>query len=322
MQPLVSVIVPVYNVEKCLKRCLNSLRSQSLKNIEIILVDDASPDKCGAICKEYADRDPRFIVFHNIANRGLSVARNIGIENASAPYLMFVDSDDFVHKDFCKDAYECAVKYRADLVLFRFLLYGYTGRFGKPKRQKACSATEGYKSRLEALELLKNGIGPNAWNKLYSKELFKTVFYPPGFLFEDEGTTYKTVLQSSCIYYLDKVLYFKCFREGSITTLRTEKAQHDRKIMLAQQYLDLVEWSLQNRSENTEQFLMNLSLNYCIWKTPDASDPTYIACAKTLREWKVVPEGFTWKRKVLLVLFKYYPPLFELICMLYGAKAF
>ena len=98
-QPLVSVIVPVYKVEDVLSRYLDSLCKQCLQEIEIILVDDASPDQCGAICEQYATRDKRIRVIHHPKNRGLSAARNTGIAHATADYLMFVDSDDWVHED-------------------------------------------------------------------------------------------------------------------------------------------------------------------------------------------------------------------------------
>ncbi len=118
MQLLVSVIVPVYNVEKYIVRCLESLRRQSLQNIEIILVDDASPDRCGEICEAYAAKDARFKVIHHAENLGLSAARNTGIQKAVADYLMFVDSDDWVHEDFCKVAYTKAVFFRSCPVFF------------------------------------------------------------------------------------------------------------------------------------------------------------------------------------------------------------
>ena len=117
-QPLVSVIVPVYKVEDVLSRCLDSLCRQSLRDIEIILVDDASPDQCGEICEQYAAKDTRFKVFHHSEIRGLSAARNTGIAYASADYLMFVDSDDWVHEEFCKLPYECAVQQQVELVFF------------------------------------------------------------------------------------------------------------------------------------------------------------------------------------------------------------
>ena len=117
-KPLVSIIVPVYKVEDVLARCLDSLCRQSLRDIEIILVNDASPDRCGEICEQYAAQDERIRVFRHPENRGLSAARNTGIALSSANYLMFADSDDWVHEDFCKLPYECAVKHQADMVIF------------------------------------------------------------------------------------------------------------------------------------------------------------------------------------------------------------
>ena len=123
MKSLVSVIVPVYKVEEYLPRCLDSLCRQSLKNIEIILIDDASPDRCGKICDTYAAKDARFKVIHLKTNQGLSVARNIGIEHAISDYLMFVDSDDWVHEDFCKAPYECALQYNFRVKLLNYFSY-------------------------------------------------------------------------------------------------------------------------------------------------------------------------------------------------------
>ena len=114
----VSVIVPLYNVEKYLARCLDSLCRQSLREIEIILVDDGSTDSSGEICEAYAAKDARFKVIHHTENKGVSVVRNTGVAHASGDYLMFVDSDDYVHEDYCRLPYEYAVKYHADLVMF------------------------------------------------------------------------------------------------------------------------------------------------------------------------------------------------------------
>ena len=188
--PLVSVIVPVYKVEDVLARCLDSLCRQSLREIEIILVDDASPDRCGEICEQYATENTRFKVIHHPENRGLSAARNTGIAHASSDYLMFVDSDDWVHEDFCKLPYECAVQQQADLVLFCFQ---FIDKNGSPRlKKKADNRDSGKLTRLEAFELMLNKISFAAWNKLYSRKLFQTISYPVGYFYEDVGTTYKT----------------------------------------------------------------------------------------------------------------------------------
>ena len=318
MLPLVSVIVPVYKVEDVLERCLDSLCSQSLINIEVLLVDDASPDRCGSICEEYARKDPRFQVFHNETNRGLSVARNIGIKNAIASYLMFVDSDDWVHEDFCKDAYEYAICYQADLVMFRRQWMGSMGKSLKTP-YPAIARGSGYKTREEAMALLAQGVGEVAWNKLYSRELFKNISYPSGYLQEDIGTVYKLIWQAARIYYLDKILYYHCFREGSITSRKTDKYLRDGITMRLQRYHDLAAWGYYS-SEEKERVLCNLAMDYCIQKKPDTTDPYYVFCADVMQSTKCNVSQFTWKQNVLLLLFTYCPTLFEWVCAMYGKK--
>lgn len=315
-RPLVSIIVPVYKVEDVLTRCLDSLRKQSLQEIEIILVDDASPDRCGEICARYAAEDSRFRIIQHAKNRGLSAARNTGIAHASADYLMFVDSDDWVHEDFCKLPYECAVKQRADLVLFCYQSIDKNGSLGL--KGKADKWESGKLTRLEAIELMLSKIGVTAWNKLYARKLFQTVSYPEGFFYEDKGATYKTALLADTIYYLDSVLYYHCYHEGSITTLKTEKLLQDYFEMSMQQYHDLVAWGC---PEDKQKLLLhNIALAYCIRKKSDVDDTNYVFCRKILQSAERVPKGFTWKRKVLFVLLKYCPPLFELVCIIFGKK--
>ena len=315
-RPLVSVIVPVYKVEDVLARCLDSLCRQSLREIEIILVDDASPDRSGEICERYAAEDTRFKVIHHPKNQGLSAARNTGIAHASSDYLMFVDSDDWAHKDFCKLPYECAVQQKADLVFFCYQSINKNGLPGLKK--KADHRDSGNLTRLEAIEMMLYKTGVAVWNKLYCRKLFYTVSYPEGYFYEDVGTTYKTVLLADTIYYLDNVLYFHCYHEGSITTLKTKKALQDYFEMHMQQYHDLAVWHYPE--DKLEYLLISVALDYCMRKKPAADDDNYAFCRKVLQSAKQVPESFTWKRKVLFVLMKYCPPLFELLCVLFDKK--
>lgn len=116
-EPLVSIIVPIYKVpEKFLRKCIKSLRGQTLKNIEILLVDDGSPDNCGKICDEYADKDERIKVIHK-RNGGLSAARNTGCKNAQGKWIMFVDGDDWIEADMCELMYAAGEKKKVDIVL-------------------------------------------------------------------------------------------------------------------------------------------------------------------------------------------------------------
>lgn len=319
MRPLVSVIVPVYKVEDVLARCLDSLCRQSLKEIEIILVDDASPDRCGEICEEYASRDSRFRVIHHPENRGLSAARNTGIAQASADYLMFVDSDDWVHEDFCKLPYECALQHHAELVIFGYYRIEKGGLrkpvHGNEKREP------GRITQLETLDLLvvySTVVANVAWNKLYMKKLFGTVSYPEGYLYEDVGTTYKTILLADTIYYLNKEIYYHCYHHGSITTLRIEKAIRDWFAMHMQQYHDLAAWGYP--ADKLKSLLQNIALSYCIHKKADWQDTDYVFCHKTLQSTSHIPEHFTWKRKILFVMLKYCLPAFDLVCNLWGKR--
>lgn len=126
MDPLISIIVPIYNVEPYLKRCVESLLNQTLSNIEIILVDDESPDKCPQICDEHARNDSRIKVIHK-KNEGLGLARNSGLEIATGKYIMFVDSDDHIKFDACETLYNTALKYNADVVTGNFIIESRPG---------------------------------------------------------------------------------------------------------------------------------------------------------------------------------------------------
>lgn len=318
MKPLLSVIVPIYKVEDYLVRCLDSLRAQSLRNIEIILINDASPDRCNEICKEYAAQDNRFRVIHHSENRGLSAARNTGIVNAIGDYLMFVDSDDYVHEDFCKLPYECAVHCQADLVMFRYQQIGADGK-NVTLPYSDYTKGNGYRTKPEAINMILNKVvWDTAWNKLYRKELFQSISYPIGYLYEDTGTTHKLIWQATSIYYLDKVLYYHCYREGSIMTLKTKKVIHDRLAMHLVRLRDLREWGFP--PEELELKLHELALWYCMKKMPENTDPQYVYCADVLQRCKLMPHGFNCKKNIMLFLFKFCPILFELLCKIFRMK--
>ena len=315
MKQLISIIVPVYKVEDYLECCLDSLCRQSMPEIEVILIDDASPDRCGEICDAYAARDERFRVIHRPENKGLSAARNLGISLASCDYLMFVDSDDWVADDFCKDAYQCAMQNHADLVMFNF-------QFVKDsKKLPASSETvpEGFKTRDEAIDLLFTKVKNYAWNKLYRKELFNGVLYPEGYAYEDIATTYKTVLNASNIYYINNALYYYRQRPESITSENKTPGDWFKMYML--QCIDL--WNAGCASKQFFLFLneariINSGIGYCIRNKENYSDPYYAFLAHILRQNKHLPKELPFKRKILLLLFKHCPPAFEIICSLFA----
>lgn len=196
MKPIISVIVPVYNTEKYLQRCLDSLCRQSMPEIEVILIDNGSTDKSGAICDAYAGKDVRIRVVHFDENRGPGAARNFGIRKAAADYVMFVDSDDWVHVDYCRAPYEAAVRFNSDLVIFG---YQRTNMPGFLKQSVTRIPLSGYKNRVEAIDVLLCCAGTGPCNKLYKKSLFEKLIFPKNTFYEDDGLIYRIVL-SPLIY--------------------------------------------------------------------------------------------------------------------------
>lgn len=215
MNPSVSIIVPVYNVEKHLNRCLDSLVTQDYKNFEIILINDGSTDTSEKICLDYSKKfkNIKLVTQHN---QGVSAARNTGIRNSSGEYITFVDSDDYVTTD-----------YLSYLVLllnkFNVLAAGCAHQNINPG-SKEMDPTIGEEELLSDKEyfyrlgfnLLPSGFGVSVHSKIYHKDLFKKVEFPEGKLFEDSSESFKLLLESGNIALSSKVKYFYVRNEGSI----------------------------------------------------------------------------------------------------------
>lgn len=312
MDPLISIIVPVYNVEKYLPRCLDSLAFQTLKEIEIILVDDGSTDNSGDLCDRYAEKDPRFHVIHQ-ESAGLSAARNRGMEASRADWLMFVDSDDYVSPDFCLAPYTAARNQGADLVFFR--RWRVTQHDIKLLRVRG-SGSSGCKTRPEAISMLSlPGIGYAVWNKLYKKSLFSGVRFPEGKGCEDLGTTYKTVLRASAVWYLDQPLYYHVQRPGSITATPRLSQAEDRYELYTQMLRDLESAGcIQKGSPEYRVRLYNMSLRYLIRAGLDM--PHSAECGAVLRCTPLFGARFSkWWLKGMFWLYRLSPAAFDRICV-------
>lgn len=209
---MISVIVPVYKVEYYLPRCIESIINQTYKNIEIILVDDDSPDNCGIICDEYAKKDERIRVFH-INHGGLSSARNYGIIRASGDYIGFVDSDDWIEPDMYEVLLNVAKENKADIVNCGFY-YELSRRtvIRKNIEKKFNNSIDSCKA------LINNEIVTGAWNKLFHKSCFVDIRFPDGHVSEDIATVYKFFLKKKVVVSISKPLYhYRIMREGNIT---------------------------------------------------------------------------------------------------------
>lgn len=226
---LVSIIVPVYNVERYICHCIESIMKQTYTNIEIFLVDDGSPDKCGLICDDYAQMDYRIKVIHK-ENGGLSDARNVAIDVANGEYITFVDSDDYIVKDYIEYLVDILEKNDADISGCCAKRY-YEGEEDK-ETIKIDKRVLNF-TNLEALEdnFYQKHILNNAWGKLYKRELFEEIRYPVGRLYEDLGTTYKLISKSKKIVWGLSEKYFYLQRDNSIMARKFSIKNMDRILM-------------------------------------------------------------------------------------------
>ena len=214
METAISVIVPVYRVEKYLPACIDSILNQTFTDFELILVDDGSPDRCPEICDETAKRDARVRAIHQ-ANQGLSAARNAGIEAAHGAWLSFVDSDDFLAPDFLETLHDAAVRAGADCALCGVQLTDEAGQ----KIGQLLSVADGVRTGRSILETLCRAPEITylvAWNKLYRRDVFQTLRYPVGMQNEDTylaAELFDTVQTVICV---SKPMYFYRQRADSI----------------------------------------------------------------------------------------------------------
>jgi glycosyltransferase involved in cell wall biosynthesis len=215
MKPKISVIVPIYNVEIYLVKCIESIINQTYSNLEIILVDDGSPDNCGEICNYYATKDNRIKVIHK-ENGGLSDARNVGLDFANGEYINFIDPDDYIHEKFYDTLINLAISHNADIAQCDFLKVYENG---STNTDMALNERISVLNNIEALNNLFNDYYVTTtvvWNKLYRKELFTDIRFPKGKINEDEFTTFKVLFNSEKVVTTSKPLYYYLQRSNSI----------------------------------------------------------------------------------------------------------
>ena len=251
---LISIIVPAYKVEPYLDRCIRSIAEQTYTNLEIILVDDGSPDNCPAMCDAWAAKDSRIRVIHK-ENGGLSDARNAGMAVANGDYIAFVDSDDWVERDYIGAMYRALKDTDADIAACD-VRWVWEQKLPEPIR--AVEYPRRKVSRKEALtELVENrGFRQVAWNKLYKKEMLAGERYPVGRLHEDEFFTYRILDKAQRLVYVEAPLYNYLQRSGSIMQTPSPKRVVDA--------MDAYYERLVYFSEKDPAFAPRLKGGYCI----------------------------------------------------------
>lgn len=257
---LVSMIVPIYKVEKYLGQCIESLIAQTYRNLQIILVDDGSPDRSGEICEEYAKKDDRILVIHK-ENGGLSDARNAGIEKAAGEWLCFIDSDDYIAPDMVETLYRLVEEHRAKLAwcavkeVEEEAKYPYTMPGGDKEKEEITVYTP--------VEAEKQFYTMNkqqcliTCNKLFHRKLYETIRFPKGKLYEDGYTFYRTIYIAEKVVTTSRSLYYYRQRKGSIM------ADHGDRIYLPS--LEAAKERLDFYRGHGEKELVRLEVNLALY---------------------------------------------------------
>lgn len=305
-----SIIVPVYNVEKHLQKCLDSLLVQDYDNYEIILINDGSTDNSYEIAKEYTSNNAK-ITLLNQSNQGLSGARNTGIQHATGDVIFFVDSDDYVEPTFCSAPMQIFNSKSIDVVIF-----GFSEIFTKGKRQ---IINKHYKEldKITVLNelLVDKSIKNYAWNKACKRELFLGLEYPIGRAFEDVGFTYKIFDRASSFFYIPKPLYNYIIHDNTISHnwWKSEKKLNDYLDLRYEQYNYLtahypVNMKYANASL-TSAMLIFLAYSSDVEKKKKVRhllDSNYKTYKKTIFPFNIVLKLYKWKPTFTLSLFRKY----------------
>ena len=214
MSELISVIVPVYNMEKYLNKCVNSILEQTYKNLEIILVDDGSKDSSGAMLDDLEKKDARIKVIHK-PNGGQSDARNVGIDIMTGRYLTFVDSDDHIEKDYVERLYNALKKNDADMSVGSIRLV-FEDDEAEVKEELSGENGEVTLTRYEAVKrALKMGVNQGPWGKLYKSELFSSLRFSKGKIYEDLAVLYRLLISCDKVTFFNHRIYNYLIRSGS-----------------------------------------------------------------------------------------------------------
>jgi len=219
----ISVIVPVYNVEKYISKCVESIINQTYRNLEIILINDGSTDKSGDICEYFSKKDDRIILVHQ-NNQGLSMARNNGLDIASGDYISFIDSDDWIETDMFELLYNNCLNYNADISMCNFryvdeqnqIVLDYESKFTINENNAVVEAVMEGESKI-IFYLNYNTYSVVAWNKLYKINLFTDIRFPRGKVFEDVFVTHKLIDKANKVVVSPDYKYYYLSRNESIT---------------------------------------------------------------------------------------------------------
>jgi len=232
-KPLITVIVPCYNVEQYLPKCVDSILHQTYTNLEIFLVDDGSPDCCGEICDRYAQQDRRIKVIHK-ENGGLSDARNVAIDVAMGEYIVFVDSDDFCASDYVETLYKMVSENNAQMAVTWHKCFADGTEPVADTHHGKVTKTFTAEEALQSM-FYQRDFDTAAWAKIYHRSLFDGIRYPKGWLFEDLPTTYRLMMKCERVAFSNYRSYYYLIRKGSIEGTPFNPAKYESCVNIVNQ---------------------------------------------------------------------------------------
>lgn len=274
--PLVSIVVPVYKVEKYIRECIDSILKQTYQNYELILVDDGSPDRCGEICEDYKKKNEKIQVIHK-QNGGLSDARNAGTKIAKGEYITYIDSDDYVSENYLEKLVSAAVKYDADFVQGNYTREAFHSTVGN--EEHVFASDQAFRKLLTW-----DTVMVYAWAKLYRLSMFQNIEYPVGRLNEDCCTTYKLILNSNKVVCIDDEIYYYRITPNSILTSKFNvkrfelwKVPEEIKAYLGNQ--------AKSYKDELEYYKMRIGINLLNDSSSVEDNPSFTTYQKDITSW-------------------------------------
>ncbi|MBW8348411.1 glycosyltransferase [Bacillus sp. IITD106] len=316
MKPLISIIVPVYNVQSYLPRCIDSVLEQTFSEYELILINDGSTDDSGNICDEYTKKDSRILVIHK-ENGGVSSARNVGIDAANGQYIGFIDSDDFIHQKMYEILFLTAKKHSSDIVVCDFL---------KVRNENVSLNNTDYNikhfTNTQALNELYTNNYRDAekwvflWNKLFKKDLFANVKFPEGKIYEDELVAHKILYGSKILTHVEIPFYYYFQRADSYIGSQFSRKKFDRIYALSDRIHFFKEINQQSLHDKALKHFIDVFFWYYAKAKSDlqAIDRDLIPLKRTLDQnlINILKNPYiSWKQKVFITLFIINPSIYQ-----------
>ncbi len=310
---LVSIIVPIYNVEKYLEVCIKSIIEQTYSNVEIILIDDGSSDNSGYICDEWAKKDERVNVIHK-QNGGLSDARNVGKQYANGEYFVFVDGDDYIAPTLVSYCYESAKRYEVDIVVYEW--YRVEEEYNELYKDTINPSIERMKGSDLLREFVLNEKGhATICNKFYKREIWDGIDFPVGKLHEDEYVITDILLKAKNIIVSDNRLYYYRKRNRSITNVFNKKSFYDTLEAIGERCKKL-KYDEELYSVTLNLYLVQIIKIYKIEQKKEKK--------KLLKDFRknfnISMKYLYWKTRVLYIVFYINPKIFLLITKIFSVK--